>query len=588
MSAAALNDAGVVIKDVVIDDVAIEDVARGVHRRDTQRMSRLRVDRLWLAFLIALVPLVILLVVQYAWLQRLERVTTLAYRASVHSVLSLVTADIENFYRELGEEQLWRVEPVFQDSTFTSLASFWRDHPNPAVRRHFLVDYREKTFGDFYFYDREKDRLIEMFSSEESFAVIVACSPFARTGSATQRWRTSRITADDRNPSHRILLRPILDESESTIGIVGMILDEEYFHDEVLPQTVNSSLAEFSTDSDGFALRIRNADGRVVYGSPGTGEFTSIRSAQLDFVFTDWSADLYHYGTTPEGAFKANLRIPMILSGLLAVAILVGLVLSLRAARHALRLSTMKSDFVSNVSHELRTPVASIRVLADLLRSGKVASPDKVSEYGGLIEAESRKLTHLVDKVLEFSRIESGQQQYEFRELEPKSFLSQIVESFRTRPISSGFEVRLSMPDRKCAPVRGDGTALTQAIGNLLENAVKYSGTSRLVEVELADEEAGIRISVQDHGIGIEPGEHTRVFDRFHRAARADVHDVKGSGLGLAIVQEIVSAHQGTIDLVSEPGKGSTFHLWLPRRAETQPRPAGSVEGSEPSGVATA
>jgi signal transduction histidine kinase len=229
-----------------------------------------------------------------------------------------------------------------------------------------------------------------------------------------------------------------------------------------------------------------------------------------------------------------------------------------------MKLSQMKSDFVSNVSHELRTPLASIRVFAELLRLGRISSPDKAQEYGEYIEAESRRLSGLINNILDFSRIESGQKTYRFVHADISEVVGATLKTFEIRLKPSGFHIRYEGPGRPLTPIEMDSEAIAQAIHNLLENAVKYSGDSREIIVRLAQNADSIIIAIQDHGIGIARSEQPRIFDRFHRVSTGLVHNVKGSGLGLSIVTHIVQAHHGRITVESEQGDGSTFTIWLP------------------------
>src|SRR2546425_157178 len=191
----------------------------------------------------------------------------------------------------------------------------------------------------------------------------------------------------------------------------------DFSRKELLPSIVKKALPAFfpGIGAGDLAVSVRDASGRVVLatgregGDPHDGERVSATS-RFPFVFADWTMSLHSPGTTPEQWASANFAFNVTLSLLLAVVLVGGIALALRAADRAVRLSGMKSDFVSNVSHELRTPLASIRVFAELLRLGRVHTPEKVQEYGEYIEAESRPLSRLIDNILDFSRIESGRE----------------------------------------------------------------------------------------------------------------------------------------------------------------------------------
>jgi signal transduction histidine kinase len=259
-------------------------------------------------------------------------------------------------------------------------------------------------------------------------------------------------------------------------------------------------------------------------------------------------------------SFAFNIGLSLLAAGLLTG----GLVLALRAAAREMKLSRMKSEFVSNVSHELRTPLASIRVFAEFLRRGRAKTPEKVLEYGDYIETESRRLTRLVDNILDFAKIESGGKSYRFENADVGEVLSTTLETFEVRLKHDGFAIDYRGPQEPLPPVRIDADALGQAFHNLLDNAVSYSGESRWIGVRLERRGSEIVVSVEDRGRGISADEQRKIFDRFHRASTGLVHDVRGSGLGLSIVRHVVEAHGGRVTLDSEPGRGSTFSIHLP------------------------
>jgi signal transduction histidine kinase len=247
--------------------------------------------------------------------------------------------------------------------------------------------------------------------------------------------------------------------------------------------------------------------------------------------------------------------------------VLAAVVLALRNAARATKLSQMKTEFVSSVSHELRTPLASIRVFGEFLRLGRVTEPRKVREYGEYIESESRRLTQLVDNILDFSEIESGLKRYRFEKANLAGIVSETLERFSARLKKEGFSVEVRAPSSPLPPAWADRSAVTQVLTNLLDNAIKYSGDARRIGIDLAQQNGYVSVTVSDEGPGIEVEEQGRIFEEFYRVSNGLVHDVKGSGLGLAIVKHVVEAHAGTVTVRSRPGAGSSFTVELPAHA---------------------
>jgi signal transduction histidine kinase len=513
-----------------------------------------------------LVPLSILLVVQLVWLVRLERAQAIGHAAALDSFLSTVATKVESFYREAAERSLNLPAVLFTEHDVDKAATYWKQRPVKGAKRLFLVDLTHTEFGNFLAYDPEGSRLYAPAASDESLAMVLAANPLHMLNLRQHGLESSALAVDERNPDYRIILNPILDDGGKVVGLAGMILDETFFRTQLLPATIDSVLAKYlpSAPDGELAVTVKNGAGATVVSfGDAHGRGVAAR-ARLGFVFTDWEMALYNPRATPQQWARAGFVFNASLAGLLAAALVGGVALALRAADRAVKLSKMKSEFVSNVSHELRTPVASIRVFGELLRLGRTHDPDKVREYGEHIEGESRRLTRLIDNILDFSRIESGRKEYRFEVGDVREVVRAVIRTFTVRLAESGFTIDLDETGGPVPRLRMDADAIAQAFHNLLDNAVKYSGGATSVTVRLRLEAGHVAVAVVDHGIGIARDEQRKIFDRFHRVGTGLVHDVKGSGLGLSIVHHIVRAHGGEVTVESEPGRGSTFTMRLP------------------------
>ncbi len=256
------------------------------------------------------------------------------------------------------------------------------------------------------------------------------------------------------------------------------------------------------------------------------------------------------------------------LVALLTVSIAGGGTLVLRALSAEVRLARQKSSFVANVSHELKTPLTSIRMYAEMLQEGRLRDPARRRQYLGTIVEESRRLTRLVNRVLDFARLEQGRRRYAFGALDPESLCRGVLDTERPRLEQAGFAVSFQArgwareEDRR--EVRGDPEALAQVLLNLIGNAEKYSGQRREIAVELAREAGKVRIRVLDRGRGIPPGAVRHLFKEFYRADDSLTNPVQGTGLGLAIARRIVRDHGGELAYLPRPGGGSIFQVELP------------------------
>lgn len=234
-----------------------------------------------------------------------------------------------------------------------------------------------------------------------------------------------------------------------------------------------------------------------------------------------------------------------------------------RDVRREVKTAEMRSQFVSSVSHELKTPLTAIRMFAETLRFGRTKDQKAHTEYLETIVNESQRLTRLLNNVLDFSKIEKGKRIYH---PEPASLYEVVKSAARTMeyPLKQqGFQLDISM-EEGLPLAQVDRDAMEQALLNLLHNAVKYSGDSKKIGLHLKKKNTHALIQVADQGIGIPPQEKEKIFEKFYRAASPQNERIAGTGLGLALVSHIVEAHGGRLELESEPGKGSTFSIYIP------------------------
>ena len=228
------------------------------------------------------------------------------------------------------------------------------------------------------------------------------------------------------------------------------------------------------------------------------------------------------------------------------------------------RLETIRRDFVANVSHELRTPIAAVRSAAETLRGAVEHDPAAVARFAEMIERNAERLQHLVDDLLDLSRIESREYHPNLEPLDATPAVQRVVETFRERAQGRGLSLASSLPP-DLPRVRADRRALDQVLTNLIDNAVKYASPGASVTVGIAIEGERIRISVADTGPGIDPQHLPRLFERFYRVDTGRSRELGGTGLGLSIVKHLVEAMGGSVGVDSAPGAGSTFSFTLPR-----------------------
>ena len=370
--------------------------------------------------------------------------------------------------------------------------------------------------------------------------------------------------------------------SKERIALGGFTFDPRYLKETFLPEALKESVTQKYDDQGGNRLAMiiypLDPDGgqqmKPFVTSEGWGEGKPEVTRKFDDIFRGLAMGIKFQGTSVEALGKTWVHRSLLILGCLSLLIIGGLVLTRHIVNKEMALARLKSDFVSNVSHELRTPLALIRLYAETLELGRINTPDKKQQYYRIIRKESERLSALINNILDFSRIEAGRKEYEFRDTDIAELVRNTLDSYRYQIEQQGFAFEESIdPNLPAVPV--DREAIARALVNLVNNALKYSCEQKFLGVKLYRENGVVKLEVADHGIGIARRDQSKIFEKFYRAGDPLVHNTKGSGLGLSLVRHITEAHGGDIAVESTPGKGSTFILSLPLTSGRQ-QPAAS------------
>lgn len=230
------------------------------------------------------------------------------------------------------------------------------------------------------------------------------------------------------------------------------------------------------------------------------------------------------------------------------------------------KLADIKNDFINNMTHEFKTPISTISLACEVLNDKDMGhNPTIVSRYLGIINDENKRLGTQVEKVLQTALMEKGEVQMKFNNLNIHTIIGNVVENISPQIDLKSGNIQLDL-QAKNADIEADTVHITNIIFNLLDNAIKYSGTKPQIKVESENTELGIKIRIADNGIGMESDELKNIFEKFYRVPTGNLHDVKGFGLGLSYVKKMVDEHRGTITVKSKIGEGSVFEVFLPEK----------------------
>jgi two-component system phosphate regulon sensor histidine kinase PhoR len=324
-----------------------------------------------------------------------------------------------------------------------------------------------------------------------------------------------------------------------------------------------------------YVVCIRDYENKLIFGTPFQVSRKYFVEQRFPNTFYKWLFQL-----APRNADQLEQEALTIRSqNILLLAINLVLILSAWflvyvSRREEQKLTQQKEAFIRNVSHELKTPLALIKMFSEILLMGRGRDETTRQEYLSVIFAETERMTHLINNVLDFANLEGGLQKFSFEELALDRVVARHLEAFdyrmRKEKVDLQVEAEPGLP-----PIRGDANALALILLNLLDNAIKYSSDrSRQIRIRIFHEPPHVCLKIRDQGIGIAPEDLPRIFDKFYRSNNIAVRRVRGSGIGLSLVKYLVDAHGGEIHVESSVGEGSVFTIRFPARVDAAP-PAG-------------
>jgi signal transduction histidine kinase len=386
------------------------------------------------------------------------------------------------------------------------------------------------------------------------------------------------ITAEGVGPAKRyqVLLRVFWTDAQRLdyFAVLGFVIDPQASPARLFEGPRGARIAAVLSrrdDDPPLGLRVIDDRGALVHGSGDAGT-TSARLAFPMLFYPEEEIQARMSGGGVTRPWHIEVGAPAIASAmagvgqsywptLLSVALmLVALLLTVQAHRRSAELADMQTDFVAHVSHQLKTPLSLLSAATETLQMDRIRSPEKLGEYLDTIRAEAARLSHLVQRVLEFSRMQQDRR-YELEHVDLGALTRETVDAF-AHGLAGQFTFQVET-DGPGPYVHVDPAAMEQALANLLDNAVKYSDAIKEITVCVRSDRHTAIVEITDRGVGVAAADRERIFDRFYRAS-SRLHR-PGFGLGLPIVRELVQAHGGRVDMTSVPGAGSTFRISLPQ-----------------------
>jgi len=349
----------------------------------------------------------------------------------------------------------------------------------------------------------------------------------------------------------------IEESPEGLKRITGMVIDPKEFTYRIL----SPKLQEVARQE--FLISVFNREENYQFNSSKDFKVGEVQQSKSLWIFPDYEIGISLVGQTIEDLVQQRAITNILLVGLLTVVLILGVWIVYRNIKKEVELAQIKSDFVSNVSHELRTPLSLISMFSETLEMDRIKTEEKKKEYYSIISQEANRLGKIVNSILNFSKMEAGKRQFNFVESYLNDVAENVFRSYKFHLEQKGFTFSI-VKDESIPIISIDEEAVSEAIVNLVDNAVKYSDSKKEITILTGMQNNFAFVEVEDRGIGIPPKDQGKVFEKFFRVGSGNVHNIKGSGIGLSIVKHIVDAHKGKVELSSEVNKGSKFRLLFP------------------------
>lgn len=540
------------------------------------------------------IPMAVLFYFQFKSLSDLETTSAVVLRQLSSDTAESLTRSVEDYLKRPHISVLLRIptartepldlpfiEPIFNDAMTES----------PFVESFFVWTERGPMSNNWLVFDQSSLALpigdiAKRFREDKALGakLLPKLNEFVKTRRAIVAFTE---TIDGRPKYVQAQLRFEGPQRERMTSVIAFAVDAEKLRQQYIPQVFRDWLATVQQPSGFPALETEVLDeaGEHIYQSHperSGGHVEPVDERSFPIIFFDkellefaapyeqhreiWGLRTSYGPPIPE-IVSASTRPQLALMVVLALAMGLGVFLVAGAAAREVRVAELKSNFVASVSHDLKTPLALIQLFAETLELGRVRTPERAQEYYRIINGESKKLTRLIENILDFSRMEAGLRPYRMEPADLTESVKKVLSRMDTQFEQGHFSVTTKIePD--LPRVLADEGAAEQAIENLLANAVKYSGESKHIEVSAKRVNGHIVVSVTDHGIGISRREQGRIFRKFYRVQRELGGGPQGTGLGLAIVDHTMRGHGGFVRVESEPDTGSTFSLHFPIPSE--------------------
>ncbi|MCF8227877.1 MAG: HAMP domain-containing histidine kinase [Bacteroidales bacterium] len=357
----------------------------------------------------------------------------------------------------------------------------------------------------------------------------------------------------------------LMKDLQDNIYVGVIIVNTNRFIDEIISPKIQ--------ETAGNKMNIvvyHNTTDEIIYANNANADIQVQKSKEL-WLMPNYFIGIELPGKTLDDLVNRRVTTIIVLIVLFNLILITGIWYLFRNIKRERELIKIRSDFVSNVSHEIRTPLSMISMFTETLKLNRIKDENKKKEYYNIIYQETKRLTGIVNNLLNFAKMENNKRVYTFGRESLNDIVRDIFYTYKFDLEKKGFVYESSL-DENLSHIDIDKDAVTDALVNLLNNAIKYSAEEKFIKISTGKDNKKQFIAIEDRGIGIPERDQKHIFDKFYRVTSGDLaQKAEGSGLGLSIVKHIMEAHQGEIVLNSKLNEGTKVILYFPDKTENNP-----------------
>ena len=524
----------------------------------------------WWLFIVGIVALLGLTGMNVYSLYQLHIRTVTSDKEAKKAELSSFTYDVRNrFYRPF-----WELSKLNMASLQKAIES---SQKLPEQFLDIIKDTsKDSLFTDIYFAKKPPEKCTDSYNVrkfsvlQKSFLPVeeypeLICDSFDITETRMKnllrdgyQWNNKVFFDDHRNMAVALVNLG----QQKIVGYLSFVVNSDYLIDTFIKKKLESNFGSSQNSEVVVWLRDWTKSEILASSDPGTEYHRSKVFERQKFpnLFDSWHLAMSYTDEGTLSASKTSLTRNLVILGFVVILLLGTLVFIYTIAQRERQLSKRQATFLASVTHELKTPLAVMQAAGENLSDGRVTDPKRLSNYGNHIYTESVRLRKMIEKLLDVAKADAGQISAKATPQNVEKLVTEIIEQKREFLENNGFKISFEVNTTDTWIMIDQGHFNT-IFNNLLDNAVKYSRDDKRIEIQLYSRSGSLCLTVQDHGIGIPKAEQKHIFDKFYRVEDSLTARTKGHGLGLSIVKHLTDLNEAEIEVESQPGTGTTFHL---------------------------